>query len=368
MRSVTGNWQLITGNSVMFADLVTLAAFLLIVGIVYAFGEALVRGRQPRGYERASKAFRNTGAGMVDLPPPTRGFGWHLKAVFARAVPQLGTEIESIGKDLKRAGFYEPDALNSYLASRNVLVLMVLAATCAFAYVVRERPELLQTTVITGAVVLICGYGIPRVMLRSQANARVQRIQRGLPDALDIVTMCMTGGVPLQKALGQVVEEMAVPYPDVAVEFNIMRQQADAGSMTHALREFANRIDAPDIRSLSALIAQTEKLGTNVSTALIDYSDSTRRGMRQRAEERASTASVKLLFPVILCLAPPVYILMCGPSIVELRNFITKENRPGGLLTGTGAVVRAQSNVNSATLDATSAEPGQVSTLATPAP
>jgi tight adherence protein C len=347
----------------MFADLVTVAAFLLIVGIVYAFGEALFHGRRPREYERASKAFRNSGAMPAD-PPPASGFTSRLQAVFARAVPQLGTEIEGIARDLKRAGFYEPSALNSYLANRNVLLLMVLAATCAFAYVVRERPALLQTTVITGLVVMVCAYGIPRVVLRSQANSRVRRIQRGLPDALDIVTMCMTGGLPLQKALSQVVEDLSGQYPDVATEFNIMRQQADAVSMTHALREFANRIDAPDVRSLSALIAQTEKLGTNVATALLDYSDSTRRGMRQRAEERASTASVKLLFPVVLCLAPPVYILMCGPAVVQLRNFITKENRPGGLLTGTGAAITARSPVDVGTPP--QAAPTQISTLAAP--
>src|ERR671919_367918 len=107
----------------MFADLVTLAAFLLIVGIVYAFGEALVRGRQPRGIERASKTFRNAGLLSAEPPPPPSGFTTRLQAIFARAVPQLETEIESIAKDLKRAGFYEPNALNSYLANRNVLLL-----------------------------------------------------------------------------------------------------------------------------------------------------------------------------------------------------------------------------------------------------
>jgi hypothetical protein len=88
----------------MFADLVTLAAFLLIVGIVYAFGEALVRGRQPRGIERASKTFRNAGPKPVELPPPAPGFGTRLQAVFARAVPQLENELDGIAKDGPEAG------------------------------------------------------------------------------------------------------------------------------------------------------------------------------------------------------------------------------------------------------------------------
>eukprot|EP00913_Durusdinium_trenchii_P028283 g26511.t1 len=170
-----------------------------------------------------------------------------------------------------------------------------------------------------------------------RANARVARIERGLPDALDIIQMCLTGGLPLSDALARVAEEIRYTHPDVAVEFEIIRRQADAGSMAKALRNFAERIDAPDIRALAALVTQTERMGTEVSVAISEFGDRMRLSYRQRAEERASRASVLLLFPVILCLVPPLLIAIAGPPVLKLRNFLIEANEPGGTLDPSGA-------------------------------
>ena len=112
----------------------------------------------------------------------------------------------------------------------------------------------------------------------------------------------------------------------------IIRRQAEAHTLENALTQFADRINVAEIKSLAALVTQTERLGTNVATALRDYADSIRRGFRQRAEEQGNKNSIKLLLPVTLCLAPPVYILLLAPAVLELRDFIIRENRPGGVL------------------------------------
>jgi tight adherence protein C len=169
-------------------------------------------------------------------------------------------------------------------------------------------------------------------VLHHQAKQRVDRIQRGLPDALDLVTMCVTGGLPLHEALERVSKELRFSNEDVAIEFEIIRRHADAHKMASALRHFAHRIDAPDVSALAALVTQTERLGTHVSTAICDYADSVRRAHRQFAEERANKTSIKMLFPVVLCLAPPIYILLCGPPVLKLRSFLIEERRPGGIL------------------------------------
>lgn len=311
----------------MFLDAVTLGAFLVVFALIFVLGDVLTGGRRRVLARNASTAFF-----QQDSRKPTYS-GWFWK-VLASIVPQLPAEVEGIKRDLSRAGFYSPSALNEYLGTRNLLLLFVAVSAFGLSWQSQSRPELQRSVILTGWVLGILVFALPRMILRLQANARVARIQKSLPDALDVVTMCLTGGLPLQEALGRVTEEMQYAHPEVATELEIVRKQADANTLSHAMRQFANRIDLPDVRSMAALVSQTERLGTNVATAVREFADSLRRGARFRAEERANKASIKLLFPVILCLAPPVYILLCGPSILQLRQFVMEGNNPGGVLSG----------------------------------
>lgn len=102
--------------------------------------------------------------------------------------------------------------------------------------------------------------------------------------------------------------------------------------MSKALKEFARRMNATDVNALASLVSQTERTGTHVATAVTEFADSVRRQFRQRAEERASKTTIRMLFPVIFCLAPPVFILLLGPPILQLRNFVRDANAPGGVL------------------------------------
>lgn len=256
-----------------------------------------------------------------------------LTGFLASLVPASSSLREALDRELKQAGFYEPRSVDQFLSIRNTLIVGWMLLTGAAAYVANEfHPELLLPTMVVGLVVLLLAYGVPRLWLQSVAAKRVQRIQNALPDALDLITMCLTGGLPLQPALERVGKEVGAVHPDLGMELEIIRRQADAHTLDHALTQFANRIDVPEINSLAALVSQTERLGTNVATALRDYADSIRRSFRQRAEEKGNKNSVKLLLPVALCLAPPVYILLLAPAVLELRDFIIRENRPGGVL------------------------------------
>ena len=148
----------------------------------------------------------------------------------------------------------------------------------------------------------------------------------------DIIMMCLTGGLPLRDALQRVSQEIKFTNRDIAIEFEIIRRHADADTMANALRQFASRIDTPDINALATLVSQTQRMGSHIATAVCDYADSVRRARRQRAEEEANKTSIRMLFPVLLCLAPPIYILLMGPPLLQLRNFVTKEHQPGGAL------------------------------------
>ena len=306
----------------MFIDLVSIATFFLVCFVFFLIGDAIAAGHRSSHKKKLDQSSKRNTTSKVGV------FSRSMSGV----VPQTEDEIKKIELDLKRAGYYRSTALVEYLATRNFLIVLVLIGTgigCVIADPGTNIPEII---LVVGLLVAGAGYGLPRIVLHNQANRRVHRIQKGLPDALDLVMMCLTGGVPLRTALQRVTEEVRYSHPDIAVEFDIIRRHADANSMSDALKQFAKRIDAPDVNTLALMISQTERLGTNVSTALIDFADGVRRKYRQRAEEHSSKTSIKLLFPVIFCMAPPIYILFFGPAVLELRNFLIREHRPGGIL------------------------------------
>lgn len=281
-------------------NLLTLLSFLLALFVVFAVGSLiveLIRRASGSASDRAGGVFVNALAG---------------------AIPQLSSEVESIGHDLRRAGDYRKDALVHYLALRNSVIMLSLISTLAVAALVILDPTFLRIIVIAGTLLTICAYGMPRILLGWQAGQRVARIQDSLPECLDLIAMSLTGGVPLRDSLNHVAKEVSRSNPAISAEFEIIGRQANAGSMGLALKHFAERIDVPDVKSLASIISQTERLGTNVARAMKDYSDTVRQTQRRRVEERANRLSVQIMLPVIFCLSPPVYLLLCGPPVLEL--------------------------------------------------
>ena len=134
------------------------------------------------------------------------------------------------------------------------------------------------------------------------------------------------------RSLERVGEELAVAHPDLSCELKIIHAQTEAGSLEQALGQFAQRLELPDVIALASLVKNAARLGGNTASAFREYADTVRQSRRQRAEERGNKKQIKLLFPVVLCLAPPVYIMLLGPAVVELRNFLIRENQPGGVL------------------------------------
>lgn len=252
----------------------------------------------------------------------------------AGALPLSEASRSQIRTEVSQAGFYQPLAAEQFLALRNAIVVgwtVLVAALLLAAYDPVNDPSI--PILIVGAVGLIVLFALPRLWLQGLARARVQRIEAGLPDALDMLSMCLSGGVPLQTALDRVGPELYTAHPDVALEFEIIARQAEVHTLEEALSQFAKRLQVDDISGMAALVSQTSRLGANVGVALRDYADGIRRASRQRAEERGNKVSVQMILPVALCLAPPVYILLLAPAVMELRDFVLRQSGPGGVLT-----------------------------------
>ncbi len=250
----------------------------------------------------------------------------------ADAIPQPQGELERLEQDLKRAGFYGSNAVIEFRSIRNLLVLVVIISGVGAAIAAKPGSDLPRTLLLVTALTTVAAYVAPRLVLHLQAVKRLDSIQRGLPDALDIIRMCLTGGLPLRDCLVRVSREVEFFHPDVAIELEVVRRHAEIDTMARALREFSRRMNAPDVNALASLVTQSERTGTNVAVAVTEFADSIRQQFRQRAEERANKTSIRMLFPVILCLAPPIFILLLGPPALQLRTFLNAARNPGGIM------------------------------------
>ncbi len=260
--------------------------------------------------------------------------------IFGALTPALSALMPVGAKTRKRlslelcqAGYYHRHAATEYLALRNILVIgwVILVGTLI---VLASEPGAPLDLWLLGAGVfgMIALYAVPRLVLGARAKARIRRIEYSLPDALDMLSMCMTGGLTFSQALSRVGTELARSYPDLACEMRIVSRQADSGTLSRAIKSFSERVDTQEVQSLASVIGQTERHGGAVAPAFHQFAVDVRRQRRQLAEERGNRTSIHMLFPLVLCLAPPVYLLLLAPAAIELRGFVMEENRPGGLL------------------------------------
>lgn len=306
----------------MNLNLITIAAFVILVAGVFIIRALILSWRGTF----ASQLAVDAGQPYVPSDPV---FG-DLTDPLAAQLPLLGSTPDSLNKDLRRAGYYKPSARSEFLALRNVLAIMCVLFTGITAVMVGpERTDLLATILVWGFGAAALAYVLPWLFLKSQVRARLDRIRRGLPDAFDMLTMCLSGGLGINDSLANVSREIYSAHPDLGTELEIVRRQAEMGSLGEAFRQFADRIDIPETAALKGLIQQTERLGSNVVQAVKDFADDIRTRQRQTADERASKAGIKLLFPLVLCLAPATLIILWGPALLELRNFFRTFNAGG---------------------------------------
>jgi len=305
-------------------ELVTLVTFVLVVGLVFWVAHVA------RKLHRDPLRQRLAAAAGMEAPADDRAATREtLVQSFAAQLPEFTAGGDELDRDLRRAGYYRPTARREYLAIRNALVILVVILTGALAVIVGPAREAAVLRVLgVGLLVAAVFWSIPRVLLAVRAKRRVTRICRALPDGLDMISMCLTGGSSLQDALSQVGPQLFAAHSDLAVELMIVRQQAEMSSLEFAIEKFAERIDAPDTAALAALVTQNQRLGTSVVGSVREYADNMRATRRQLADEKAGRAQVKLLFPVIFCFLPSLIILLWGSAILELWSFFQELGGP----------------------------------------
>ncbi len=255
-------------------------------------------------------------------PPPMLFGAW--TPALSKQIPLTSDGETDLKRDLRTAGFYRPSAFYEYTAVRALLVVLPLIATGVWAFL--APPYQLQSILVAGLVAVLLGYSLPRIYLNLTARARARQIARGLPVAIDLLTLCLSAGQNIIDSLKQTAHELAVSHPALAEELEIVQQQTQLHSLEQALQQLADRVHVPEVRNLALLLIQSERLGTDTAATLLEYATNLRTNIRQRAEARAARASFWLLFPSVFCLFVSAAIILIGPSYLEFWQY-RKESR-----------------------------------------
>ncbi|MBN1911728.1 MAG: type II secretion system F family protein [Pirellulales bacterium] len=264
----------------------------------------------------------------------------------AAQIPESKKERHDFQLLLRQAGIYHPRARTTIYALRFVLLFVPLVATGVFA-VLAETERTVPILVIGGLTA--AGLSIvPRLYVFFRRRARLQRIRSAMPDVLDMLSMCSGGGLGLGESLEHVSSQL-VGCPEMTQELEILRRQAEMGSLRSALADFARRVDLSEARQLAGLLTRGAHLGTQLAGSLNDQADHLRMSRRQTATARANKLPVKLVFPILFCFAPAALILLTAPAMLELHDFLrpraTSDAAPGDGF-GTGAVVRTMDRLD----------------------
>lgn len=228
-------------------------------------------------------------------------------------------QLEDARRQIDLAGLTMAPA--SFFAMRVVLVAFFTIGAFFVFFVFSSSVEKSTAVLYTiGAAVL--GYFFPTMYLKSKITRRQQAILRALPDALDLLVICVEAGLGFDAAMGKVYEKWD---NDLAVAFGRVLREIQLGKLRReAMRDMANRMDVPDVTSFVAAIIQADQLGVSMSKILRVQSDQMRVKRRQRAQEKAHQAPVKMMLPMVFLIFPSLWIVLLGPSVIVLLNLQVK--------------------------------------------
>jgi len=223
-------------------------------------------------------------------------------------------QIESIRRQIELAGKSQTMEPVVFFGQRIALTLgMGIGAFVLFFFFTKWGPVKGTLGTVGGAVL---GYYLPVMQLKSQIKRRQDGIIKSLPDALDLLTICVEAGLGFEQAMGKVYEKWD---NDLSIAFGRVLQEIQLGKRRgEALRDMSNRMDVPDVTTFVAALIQAEQLGVSVAKILRIQSDQMRVKRRQRAQEKAQQAPVKMMLPMVFLIFPSIWIVLLGPSIIIL--------------------------------------------------
>ena len=288
-----------------------LAAFATIVGIVWAGTQLFKPQDDPLG-DRLSLLVNAGPAASAQIKRSSRGFSGRFLNLVS-AIPGGEDWIKGSQKRLRQAGYRNEKTLGIYIL---IAVGVLAAALGGMLWLQRSNDgsSMLGGMVSAG----IIGFIGPQFVLGKLANRYKQRLQDGLPDTIDLLGIVLGTGLALDQALLRVTEELQFIYPELSSEFYTVVMQVRAGQeRAKAFSAMVRRTGIEDLRSLSAMIIQSERFGTSLAQALTAYANDLRGRRRLRAEAAVGKAGIKMLFPIVLFILPVLFVVTLVPGILS---------------------------------------------------
>lgn len=221
-----------------------------------------------------------------------------------------------------RAGYRSASAV---MAMQGMKILMPIAfVALAFATGMYRL-----NVVFVPLLAAVVGYLLPELWLMWRVQARQDRLRLALPDALDMLVICVEAGLGLDQALMRVAQELRITHPQLSEELQLVNMEMRVGkTRLEAMRELARRTGVEDVKALVAMLIQTERFGTSIAQSLRVHSDDLRMKRRQRAEEMSAKTTVKMVPPLVFFIFPALMVVILGPAVIMLiRQFLPALNK-----------------------------------------
>jgi tight adherence protein C len=228
---------------------------------------------------------------------------------FQQVAPKSPKEMSKLRRRLTTAGYRSLTAAVLYGAAEVILPFVLVGATLLALGFSKWFIALFAAAI---------GYMLPGFWLSRKTTLRQKQIRNGLPDALDLMIVCIEAGSGIDQSLVKTSDELDISYPALAEELRLITTEMRAGKpRLEAFKNFASRTKVDEVRSLVAMLVQTDRFGTSIAMALRTHAEVARTKRRQNAEERAAKIGVKLVFPLVFCLFPSLYVAILGPAVVD---------------------------------------------------
>jgi tight adherence protein C len=272
-------------------------------------------------YVRPKEAMERV-VGGVEQPehvPTHPSLAFHeLIKKLGNVIPQSPKDVTVMQRRLIRAGIRNENSLKVLYGSKVAFgVLLPVLAGVAVADYPTDSGNKFAITLAAAAV----GFFGPNEYVRRMAGRRQHQIARGLPNALDLLVVCVESGLGLDQAILQVSKELDHAHPEISEEFGFMTLELKAGKRrVEALRNLAERTGVDDLKKLVAVLIQADRFGTGIAQSLRAHADYMRVQARQIAEEKAAKLGVKLIFPIFFCILPSLFVVAVGPVVMKIMR------------------------------------------------
>ena len=298
-------------SELVFMTAVGLAIGLFAASVFYVLGSSLSTGRRRvRAVVNAGSDAKGRGSRRVENA---------IAPVRSIIIPKSAKEVGELRKRLVSAGHRNEGAMAVYYVWKLGLAL-TLGVGVLFATTFFPKLSGVQIMFISGGAMFV-GSLLPSYVLDKRVAERKRRIVNAFPDMLDMLVACSEAGLGLNAALQRVARELALSFPDLAEELELVNAEMLAGvDRVQALRGFSARVDIPEISGFVSMLSQSLRFGTGIADTLRIYADDFRDQRMQAAEEMAAKVGTKLLFPLVLCIFPCFFVVAVGPAVISVSK------------------------------------------------